>query len=128
MTLKAQLILLVILACGLIGVINTVRRGKLQLRYALAWIVGIVVLGVLVAIPGSIGLLASLLGIASPVNMVFFLGFVLSLAIIFVLTATLSRVTAQMRQMAQSVALMEERAGRKLASEGEREDDPQPKN
>ena len=52
--------------------------------------------------------LATALGIFSPVNMIFFLGFVLSLVIIFTLTVALSRVTARVRKLAQMIALQED--------------------
>ena len=43
-----------------------------------------------------------------PVNMIFFMGFVLSLVIIFTLTVALSRVTARVRKLAQMIALQED--------------------
>lgn len=109
MTLKAQIILLIILLIALIFIINVVRKEKLHLKYALPWLACIVVLAILVAIPNAIQGLATLLGIYSPVNMVFFLGFVFSLAIVFVLTLWLSKMTARVRQMAQAIALLEKR-------------------
>lgn len=109
MTLKAKIILLVILLIALIFIINVVRKEKLHLKYALPWLACVVVLGILVAIPNAIQGLANLLGIYSPVNMIFFLGFVFSLAIVFVLTLWLSKMTARVRQMAQAIALLEKR-------------------
>ena len=109
MTLKAQIIMIVILAAALLLVLNYVRRKKLQLKYALPWIACVAVLIVLVAVPNLLEVLARFLGIQSPVNMVFFLGFVFSLAIIFVLTVVVSRLTGRVRQLAQSIALLEKR-------------------
>ena len=51
---------------------------------------------------------AAFFGIYSPVNMIFFMGFVLSLVIIFTLTVALSRVTARVRKLAQMIALHDE--------------------
>ena len=109
MTLKAQIILIVILLVALAFVLNSVRKHKLQLKYALPWFACIIVLVVFTAIPDLIQVVANLLGIQSPVNMVFFLGFVFSLAIIFVLTITVSRLTVQVRELTQAIALMEKR-------------------
>ncbi len=109
MTLKAQIILIVFLLVALAFVINVVRKGRLQLKYALPWLACVIALLILVAIPNAIQALASLLGIYSPVNMVFFLGFVFSLAIVFVLTLSLSKMTARIRQLTQAVALLEKR-------------------
>lgn len=109
MTLKAQIILLVILLVAFIFVVAVVRKGKLHLKYALPWFACMIVLAVLVAIPNVIQGLATLLGIYSPVNMVFFLGFVFLLAIVFVLTMSLSKMTARVRQLSQAMALLEKR-------------------
>ena len=54
------------------------------------------------------GHVAAFFGIYSPVNMIFFMGFVLSLVIIFTLTVALSRVTARVRKLAQMIALQDE--------------------
>lgn len=109
MTLKAQIFMLAVLVIALVLILNTVRKQKLQLKYALPWLACVIVLIVLVALPDAISGIAEFLGIQSPVNMVFFLGFVFSLAIIFVLTMTVSRLTARVRQLAQAVALLEKR-------------------
>ncbi|MFR8352253.1 MAG: DUF2304 domain-containing protein [Blautia obeum] len=58
--------------------------------------------------PNLMQKLANVLGIYSPVNMIFFIGFVLSLVIIFTLTVALSRVTARVRKLAQMIALQED--------------------
>lgn len=109
MTVKAQIVLIAIFLCGLILIINAVRKKKLQLKYALPWIVCIVVLTILTAIPGVIQWLADLVGIYSPVNLIFFLGFLFFLCVAFVQVLALSKTTAQLRQLTQSVALLEKR-------------------
>ena len=109
MTVKAQIILIVIFLIGLCLVINAVRKKKLQLKFALPWIICIIVLTILVAVPGVITGLAELMGIYSPVNLIFFLGFVFSLCIAFVQSITISKTAAQLRQLTQAVALMEKR-------------------
>jgi len=51
--------------------------------------------------------LAVKLGIASPINMLFFLGFCFSLIIIFVLTVAVSRMSVRIKTLAQEIALYE---------------------
>ena len=109
MTLKAEIILLMILLVALIFIIAVGRKGRMHLKYARPWLACVVVLGILVAIPNAIRGLAALLGIYSPVNMVFFLGFVFLLAIVFVLTMSLSKLTARIRQLTPAMALLEKR-------------------
>ena len=84
-----------------------IREKKLELRYALAWLgVGIAIL-VLDCFPQVITWLAIKVGIASPINMLFFLGFCFSLVIIFILTVAVSRSSIRIKQLAQELALYE---------------------
>ena len=68
--------------------------------------VGISIL-VLDSFPLLINWISEELGIASPVNMLFFLGFCFSLMIIFVLTVAVSRMSIRIKQLAQEIALNE---------------------
>lgn len=107
MSLRLQVILLVLLLAALAVIINMVRRRVLELKYVLAWLLADLVLIVLVLFPAAINGIARLLGIYSPMNMIFFLGFLLSLVIIFTLTVALSRVTASVRRMSQTIAILQ---------------------
>ena len=51
---------------------------------------------------------------ASPINMLFFLGFCFSLVIIFVLTVAISRVSIRMKQLTQELALYEKKMNDEL--------------
>ena len=109
MNIKIQIIIgiIVILALGVI--INMIRKKRLELRYALAWlIVGVGIL-VLDCFPQLISYLAKILGIASPINMLFFMGYCFSLMIIFVLTVAVSRASIRIKQLAQELALYEKK-------------------
>ena len=93
-----------------------VKKRALELKYVLAWIICDLVLVLLTLFPDLIGKLARFLGIFSPMNMVFFLGFLFSLIIIFSLTVALSRVTSRVRKLAQQIALYEEETKKKKKS------------
>lgn len=129
MTLQIQITLIVIIILFLLVILNMIRKRKLELKYALSWFIMAVALILLVCIPNTMGELAELLGIYSPVNMVFFLGFVFSLVVIFVLTVTLSRMSSRVRRLAQIVAMMNEyRGGEEPGNEIDesKQDMPQP--
>lgn len=107
MNIRIQLIIGIIVIIALGVIINMIREKRLELRYALAWlIVGVGIL-VLDCFPQLITWLAYVLGIASPVNMLFFLGFCFSLIIIFVLTVAVSRASIRIKELAQELALYE---------------------
>ncbi|MDO4344842.1 MAG: DUF2304 domain-containing protein [Eubacteriales bacterium] len=108
MTVKVQIIMVVVLIAALALLLNMVRKRTLELKYILVWIMSGIILLLFVIFPQLMDHVARFFGIYSPVNMVFFLGFVLSVAIIFSLTVALSRLTARVRMLAQMIALEED--------------------
>lgn len=107
MNVRLQIIVAIAILFALGIIINMIRKRALELRYALAWlIVGVGVL-ILDVFPGVMEKLASVLGIYSPVNMLFFLGFCFSLVIIFVLTVAVSRMSIRIKELTQELALHE---------------------
>lgn len=109
MTFKLQLIIGICLVVALLAIVNMIRKRKLELKYALSWLIAIVFVLIMDCFPVLLTRLSYFLGIWAPVNMIFFLGFCFSLLIIFVLTVTLSRMSERVRKLAQAVALNEER-------------------
>ena len=77
MNIKIQIIIGIIVILALCIIVNMIRKKRLELRYALSWLcVGIAIL-VLDCFPQLIAWLSEKIGIASPVNMLFFFGFCL---------------------------------------------------
>ncbi len=105
LSIKARILIVAGLLVLLAIIINMVRKRRLELKYVLAWMIADLALIFFAVFPQSMMGLASLLGIYSPVNMIFFLGFIFLALIIFSLTVALSRATANQRRLAQSVAL-----------------------
>lgn len=109
MSLKTQIIVAVIMVIALTGIANMVRKGALDLKFALSWFaVGVIVL-VLDIFPGIMSYLVHLLGIELPVNMLFFFGFCFTLFLVFILTIKVSRQSEQLKRLTQEVGLLEER-------------------
>ena len=109
MSLKAQVLICTILLVALLAIVHMVRKRSLELKYVLVWILADLILFVFTLFPSTMSDMAAFFGIYSSVNMIFFLGFVLSLIIIFSLTVALSRVTERVRKLAQMIALQEEK-------------------
>ena len=109
MTLRFQIIIAIIVICGLIYLVNLIRRNRLELKYALSWII----VGVLVLIcdcfPNVINYFSDILGIATPVNMLFFLGFIFVAMIILTLTVALSIASSSVKRLTQKIALLDNR-------------------
>lgn len=86
-----------------------VVKKRLETKYALVWYSSGFILLIFVCFPEFMSFLADLLGIELPVNMVFFMGFILILVIIMTLTIAVSRTSEKAKKLAQLVALLEER-------------------
>lgn len=107
MNIRLQIIVAVFIIIALCVIINMIRKKSLELRYALAWLFVGVGVFVLDLFPGLMQKLSKLLGIYSPVNMLFFLGFCFSLLIVFGLTIAVSRMSIRIKNLTQEMALYE---------------------
>lgn len=109
MLLRLQIIVAIILVLGLLYVISLVRNNRLELRHSISWIVvGIIVL-ILDCFPILMEKLSKLLGIVSPVNMMFFLAFLFSLVIILVMSVALSIASSSIKKLVQEVGILKAR-------------------
>lgn len=107
MNIRIQIIIAILVVLFLFVIVSMIRNKSLELRYSLAWIIvgcGILVLDLF---PGVMETLANMMGIVSPVNMLFFLGFCFSLIIILTLTIAISRMSVRIKNLAQEIALYE---------------------
>ncbi len=92
-------------------VLELVRRRRLQERYSLGWLASATVLLFLAAIPPLTAFAARLLGIKTPVNFVFLVAFVATVAVLLHFSTVISRLVDRSVHLAQHVALLEERLG-----------------
>ena len=78
----------------------------MELKYALSWL--FLELGILIItlIPNLLNVISKVLGIYNEINMLFFLGFVFIILVIFSLTMSLSRNSERVRKMAQEIAII----------------------
>ena len=70
---RTQIIIAIFIIIALYIIVNMIRKRQLELKYALAWLmvgIGILVLDIF---PNSMIWLADVLGIAQPINMLFFM-------------------------------------------------------
>jgi hypothetical protein len=107
MTLKLKVIIIFVILIGVISIVNLIRKRSLELKYALTWMILAVGLLLIVLIPGLLEALADALGIYNVMNMVFFVGFIFAIILIFGLTMAMSHNYDHVRKMAQHIALNE---------------------
>lgn len=104
---KLQIISAVILVTALLFIVNMIRKRTLELKYALAWILVLVLVLIVDLVPAILNVISYFFGIATPVNTLFLLAFCFSIVLIFILTVTVSRLSDRIRQLSQALALTE---------------------
>lgn len=105
MSIRIKCVIIVVLILGLLKILGLIKKNKLELKYALSWF--FLELGILIntLIPNLLNVISKVLGIYNEINMLFFLGFVFIILVIFSLTMSLSRNSERVRKMAQEIAL-----------------------
>ena len=105
MSIRIKCVIIAVLILGLLKILGLIKKNKLELKYALSW--PFLELGILIItlIPNLLNVISKVLGIYNEINMLFFLGFVFIILVIFSLTMSLSRNSERVRKMAQEIAL-----------------------
>ena len=109
MTLRLQIIIAIGAVIAIIYILNMVRKGGLELKYALVWLAVAVLLIIFDAVPGLLNGLTAALGITLPINMLFFLGFIFVMAIAFTQTVVISNLTRRTKRLTQEIAILHRR-------------------
>lgn len=109
MSLRLQILIVLVVFVGLLYILNLIRKNMLDLKYSLSWIVVSLFVIVLVLLPNTIGTIAKFFGIAEPVNMIFFFGFIFVLIIVLSLTVALSIASNSVKRLNQKIGMLDKR-------------------
>lgn len=107
MTLQMRIILLILVIITGSVLIFQIRKRNLELKYTLSWMFLLSVIALVDIFPGLLNWLSSAMGIELPINMIFFLGFIFTLLIIYRLTEAISKMSREITELTQKVAMME---------------------
>lgn len=106
MSTKFTIILVILIITAFTILTNQIRRKKLQLQYSLNWMMLLLIILILVIFPQIINWFSIITGIGVPVNLVFFLGFCFVLILVYSLTLSVSKLSAENKELAQKIALL----------------------
>ena len=87
-------------------VLAQVRNQKMKEKYAALWLIVGVIMIVLALFPKLLDSLSRLVGIETPVNLLFLLAIIMLMGISLHLTLAISKITDDMRTLAEEVAIM----------------------
>jgi hypothetical protein len=111
MHLSAQLVSVVFALLVFATVFEMVRRRYLRERYAILWLAAALVLLVLAAWRQGLATISKAVGIATPSNAFFVIAFAFLLLLLLHFSAVVSRMSDEVRVLAQRLALLEQRQG-----------------
>ena len=109
MGLRIQLVAIVVAGGLFFIVFELVRRKRLLERYALLWLFSAIVLLGLAIWDELLSEVASSIGVATPVNALFFVAFGFVLVLLLHFSLAVSRMADQTKVLAQRLALLEQR-------------------
>lgn len=96
-------------AMTLLIVIDMLRRNRLRERHAGWWLVGGSLALLVGVFPGILDVIADLIGVDIPTNLVFFVSIALLVLVCIQHSAELTKVEAQVRSLTEASALLEKR-------------------
>ncbi len=102
---QLRIIIIVSMLLALIYIIGNIRRQKINFRYGIGWMVVAVLIMLLAIWPQTLDLISYALGIAVPVNMLFFMGFILLVIVVFFLSRSVSDLSEKVKQLSQELAI-----------------------
>ena len=106
MSVQLQITLIICLLVVAGYIIKLVRHKRIDFKYGLAWLLVELCILILAIWPVLLNKLADMLGIASPMNMLFFFGFTLVVVIIFSLSISVSKLSDRVRKLSQEIAII----------------------
>lgn len=106
MSFRLQIIIIVCMLLILLYIFKLMKHKRLDFKFAIGWLFIDICIIVLASCPMLLIKISELLGIASPVNMLFFFGFCFSVAIIFVLSMAVSKLTERVKKLSQEIAII----------------------
>ena len=107
MTPVFRIILIVVSILSTWYILKKIRQSKLQIEYAIFWIIFSGVLVIISLVPWLVSLFTRLLGMQLPVNFVFMVFIFILLVKLFMMTIELSALENKVKDLTQELALEE---------------------
>lgn len=106
MTLRLQVILFLVSIAALYFIFKLIANGVLQLKYSILWLVIGMVFTIMAIFPKILDVISEALGVVTPVNALFLIGYIFLIALIFSLTMAVSKYSDKVRELVQQIALL----------------------
>lgn len=100
---------IIIVACMILAIVyffTLISKNRLGYKYGLTWIVVAFVISIISMWPDALTFVAKIMGVATPSNAMFFLGFVFLLMVVFSLSITISKEIDKTRRLTQDLGIL----------------------
>ena len=122
MTPVFRIILIVVSILSTWYILKKIRQSKLQIEYAIFWIIFSGVLVIISLFPWLVSLFTRLLGMQLPVNFVFMVFIFILLVKLFMMTIELSTLENKVKDLTQELALAEKECRDELLIQKEKKE------
>ncbi len=106
MSIRLQIIIFICMVIAIVYILRLISTKLMEFKIGLGWILGCVCVMILAVFPNLLVSLSNLLGIASPVNMLFLFGFLISLFMIFSMSLYIGQLTDKVKKLSQELAIL----------------------
>lgn len=106
MSINLRIFLFFILISFIILILHTIKKKRLLLKYSLLWLAASLFMSICIIFPQTLNFVCTLLGIELVSNLVFLLGFLILLALTFVLTIIVSEQKKKVIILVEEVSIL----------------------
>lgn len=92
-------------------IVALLRSRRIKEKYAVIWMIVAVSIALLAIFPGIAQWLATLVGVQTPINLLFIVAFIVLLAVAIQLSTEVSRLEEEVRTLAEEIALIRQEIG-----------------
>lgn len=107
MRLRVQILVILFSLALILIILELIRKGRLREEYSLVWLISASVIFVLAVFRGSLQLVADWVGIEYGPSLIFLIGLGFIAFIQLLQTVVISKLTAQNRDLAQALAILQ---------------------
>lgn len=105
MSVKLRVLIIACMILSIFYIVRNVQKKIVSFKYGLGWILISVVIMIFAISPAVLTGISHFFGVADPVNMLFFMGMILLILIIFSLSKSVSDLSDKVKQLAQELAI-----------------------
>lgn len=112
MELALKCFLFILLILQLILIVHTIKSRKMSMRYGSFWVFILILMSIAVLFPNIFITISNFFGFEVASNMIFLIGFFFLFYLIFILTISLSKQNAIIKNLTQEISILKERVNK----------------